>query len=254
MKGIVLAAGRGSRMSVLTEEKPKCLVELAGKPLLFWQLEALSGAGADDLAVVCGYRREMIAELREAAPAPFQVLENPRWAETNMLSTLFCAADWAAGEACVVSYSDIVYPAEHVRALMAAPEPIAITYDSRWEELWRLRQEDPLNDAETFREEGGRLLEIGDKPKSLEEVRGQYMGLIKISSDGWRVMAERRKALGEALNRTDMTSFLRLLLGAGIPIGAVRVEGGWCEVDSERDLRAYGDALARGGWSHDWRR
>jgi choline kinase len=253
MKGIILAAGRGSRMSGLTEDKPKCLNVIAGKPLLFWQLEALDRAGVDDLAVVCGYRSETIAALVDAAPVRFDVLTNPCWAETNMLSTLYCAADWAVGGECVVSYSDILYPADHVRALMAAAQPLAITYDTEWEDLWRLRQEDPLTDAETFRQEGGRLLEIGAKPESLDQVQGQYMGLIKIDPEGWRVMRRRREELGERLNKTDMTSFLGGLLSEGVEIGAVAVAGRWCEVDSEKDLRAYEAALETGTWGHDWR-
>ena len=45
MKAIILAAGRGSRLLSLTEDRPKCLVEAGGKPLLAWQIEALRGAG-----------------------------------------------------------------------------------------------------------------------------------------------------------------------------------------------------------------
>ena len=50
--GIILAAGRGSRMSNLTEERPKCMVELAGKPLLHWQLSALRRAGISSILAV----------------------------------------------------------------------------------------------------------------------------------------------------------------------------------------------------------
>ena len=45
MKAIILAAGRGSRMENLTEEKPKCLVELKGQTLLDMQINALQAAG-----------------------------------------------------------------------------------------------------------------------------------------------------------------------------------------------------------------
>ena len=44
MRGIILAAGRGSRMKHLTSERPKCMVKLQGKPLIEWQLEALRAA------------------------------------------------------------------------------------------------------------------------------------------------------------------------------------------------------------------
>lgn len=254
MKAIILAAGRGSRMSGLTEEKPKCLVEIADHPLLSWQLSALSGAGIADIAVVCGYRAEMIEKMKNALTVPFETLRNPDWETTNMLSTLTRALDWVGDEECVVSYSDIVYPADSVLALLRNDSPLAITYDALWEKLWRLRQDgDPLADAETFRETGGRLLEIGAKPKMLDEVQGQYMGLIKITREGWSVFKSACRELGDRVAATDMTGFLRHLLADGVPVGAVRVEGRWCEVDTDRDLDLYTARLAQGPWEHDWR-
>jgi len=254
MKAVILAAGRGSRLKRHTDERPKALVELAGRPLLAWQLSALASAGAGELAVVGGYRRDLIEAFAVQSPVPFTTLENPRWAETNMLASLLCAAPFAGGEECLISYSDIVYPARHIQALLGNPRPLALTYDTDWERLWRLRNGgDPLADAETFREEGGLLREIGARPQSLEEVRGQYMGLLKLTAEGWKIWLDRCAALGPAVDRTDMTGFLRLLLADGVDIGATAVGGAWCEVDSDQDLEIYEAALAAGTFSHDWR-
>jgi choline kinase len=253
-KGLILAAGRGSRMKAHTDNKPKCLTKLAGQALLFWQLSALSSADVTQIAVVTGYRGEAIRDFRSEAPVPFILLENPRWAETNMLATMLCAVDWAAGEECLISYSDIVYPARHVLALTASRYPVALTYDRDWEKLWRLRNNgDPLEDAETFLAENGLLLEIGAKAQHLEQVRGQYMGLLKLTPEGWRIWLERCRELGPAVDTTDMTGFLRLLLADGAQIGTVPVGGAWCEVDNERDLALYEAALTAGTFSHDWR-
>ena len=92
MKAIILAAGRGTRMKALTEEKPKCLVELDGQSLLEKQLNALRQAGIEDIAIVTGYRRELLI--------PFNLVEfhNPRWAETNMVTSLACAEQWLQSE------------------------------------------------------------------------------------------------------------------------------------------------------------
>ncbi|MDR2605621.1 MAG: phosphocholine cytidylyltransferase family protein [Desulfovibrio sp.] len=254
MKAVILAAGRGSRMQSLTERKPKCLVVLAGRPLLFWQSAALAAAGVDRIAVVLGYRGDMVRSLVPELPVPCVTLENPRWATTNMLSTLHCAAAWIDGEECVISYSDIVYPAGHVRALMSAEQPVALTYDRQWERLWRLRNNgNPLEDAETFQEKNGLLQEIGGKPDNVDQVRGQYMGLLKLTSEGLRIWFDRCRALGTAADLTDMTGFLRLLLSEGAQIGAVPVDGAWCEVDSGGDLECYETALRDGTFSHDWR-
>ncbi|UQZ91343.1 hypothetical protein C4J81_18775 (plasmid) [Deltaproteobacteria bacterium Smac51] len=254
MKAVILAAGRGSRLKRHTDDLPKCLTELAARPLLYWQLEALSQAGAGEIAVVSGYQSGKIKELAGSGPAPFTALENVRWAETNMLASLLCAADWAGGEECLISYSDIVYPAAHARQLMGDKNPVALTYDLQWEKLWSLRSGgDPLFDAETFRAEGGLLKDIGLKPQSLDEVRGQYMGLLKLTATGWRIWLETCRAMGQAVDRTDMTGFLRKLLAEGVKIGAVPVSGAWCEVDTDGDLEKYEAALAAGNFSHDWR-
>lgn len=252
MKGIILAAGRGSRMLDETADRPKCLVELAGRPLLAWQLKALAEAGVNDIAVIGGYRIEDLEPL--SGRYGFTLLANPDWRETNMVSTLLCGREWSNQQACLVSYADIVYPADHVGSLLAATQPVAVTYDTEWESLWRLRAEDPLADAETFREIKGRLVEIGGKPDSLAEVQGQYMGLLQIREKGWPAIGEATGSLGEKTAKTDMTALLRLLLSRGVEIGAVPVSGRWCEVDNGEDRLRYENAIKAGNWRHDWRK
>lgn len=250
---VILAAGRGSRMLTLTAERPKCLVELAGQPLLHWQLHALRGAGIDRILVVRGYAAQCLV-------GDFATVENPRWAETNMVGSLLCAGGFAreffasGGERLVVSYSDIVYHPEHVRRLLAASGNMAITYDTEWEALWKLRFEDVLSDAETFRQKDGLLREIGGKPSSLAQIHGQYMGLLCFSKAGWEQLEAVCASLGpQAVDKLDMTSLLRLLLAQETAIEVVPVAGRWCEADSGTDLKNYEAALASGNWSHDWR-
>lgn len=249
---VILAAGRGSRMRDLTADKPKCLVQLAGKSLLAWQLEALRKAGAGEILVIKGYKAEEIQ-------GNFQVTQNPRWRETNMLSTLLCADEFAkkffgeGGEQLVVSYSDIVYSPDHVCQLLKAQENIAITYDADWEALWRLRFTDPLSDAETFMQKDGKLLEIGGKTQNMADVQGQYMGLMSFNAVGWNNLTEVCTEMGATTDKTDMTAFLRILLKKGVAVGAVRVAGKWCEADSGEDIALYEQAMRDGDWGHDWR-
>ena len=176
-----------------------------------------------------------------------------------MLSSLLCADEFvrkrfALGvERLIVSYSDIVYYFGHVGALLSCPNDIAITYDTEWEALWTLRFGDPLLDAETFRQEHGLLREIGGKPGSLADIQGQYMGLLSFNQVGWDIMTQLCAKLGEVVDKTDMTGFLRLLLSKSIEVGAVPVAGRWCEVDSGADLQVYEKALEWRDWPHDWR-
>lgn len=236
MKALILAAGRGSRMKGLTESKPKCLVELDGKPLLAYQLTALREAGVTDIGIVTGYRREMLTS--------FDLVEfnNERWSETNMVSSLSCAAKWLREEDCIVSYSDIFYNASAVTSLIEKKADIAITYDPNWLEIWKSRFDDPLSDAETFRlNSKSELIEIGDQPQTVEQVQGQYMGLLKFSPKGWGGIETIFHLLPAKLQDSiHMTGILQKVIESNVlPVNVIPYVGKWGEVDSEADLECY---------------
>nr|WP_207196774.1 MULTISPECIES: phosphocholine cytidylyltransferase family protein [unclassified Pseudomonas] len=236
VKAIILAAGRGSRMKSLTDERPKCLVELRGKPLLEWQLESLRAAGISDIAVVTGYKRELLAE------RGLSEFHNPRWAETNMVSSLACAESWLQGQPCIVSYSDIFYSPVAVQSLINSDAALAVTYDPNWLQLWTERFGDPLLDAETFRLAATHTLaEIGNKPQSVDDVQGQYMGLLRFTPEGWAEVVRLRAELSpQQRDSMHMTNTLQRVIDAGrVPIEAVAYTGEWGEVDSSEDLSVY---------------
>jgi L-glutamine-phosphate cytidylyltransferase len=235
MMGLILAAGRGSRMGALTDDRPKCMLEIGGRTLFERQCASLRGAGCAEIGVVRGWQGQVFDA------HPVRGFDNPRWAETNMVRSFECAAEWLAAEPCLVSYADIFYPVAAAAALAAVPGDLAIAYDREWLALWRLRFADPLSDAETFRlAPDGSLAEIGRKPSSLDEIEGQYMGLLKFEPPGWRSVAALLDALPPArVDKLDMTSLLALLLAQGTKIAAVPVPGPWGEVDSESDLALY---------------
>lgn len=236
MKAIILAAGRGSRMKSLTDDRPKCLVELRGKTLLDWQIDALRMAGIHEIGIVTGYRHELLEGrgLKE--------FHNRIWASTNMVSSLASAQAWLESSPCIVSYSDIFYSPVAVQSLMACTANIAVTYDPHWLKIWERRFEDPLIDAETFRLAADRtLIEIGNRPISIEEVEGQYMGLLRFTPKGWaEIVRIRSTMLSEERDKMHMTGTLQKVIDAKfMPIEAVPYEGEWGEVDSEEDLISY---------------
>lgn len=240
MKAIILAAGRGSRMKELTDERPKCLVELHGKSLLDYQLQALNAAGIYDIAIVTGYKRELLTNR-----ALFE-FHNPRWAVTNMVSSLACAHEWLGIESCIVSYSDIFYEASAVTSLIESNSNIALTYDPNWLALWQQRFGNPLFDAETFQINSNEcLLEIGNKPKTIEEVQGQYMGLLRFSPKGWAEILRIRSLLTlKECDQMHMTGTLQKVIDAGnTEVAAIAYKGKWGEVDSAQDLDSYQTTL-----------
>ena len=208
MKGIILAAGRGSRMGNVTDIKPKCLVEIDNRTLLDYQLTALSEGGVNDVAIVTGYKRQ---ELQHYKLTQFH---NPNWQTTNIVSSLIYAKCWLEKHTCIVSYSDIYYFPEAVKLLRKCPSKLAVTYDPDWLELWSERFDDPLDDAETFRVDSNSIVtEIGGTPKTTSEIQGQFMGLFLITPESWRVIYNLWNGLsGEEKKSLDITKLLSIII------------------------------------------
>lgn len=242
MRGLILAAGRGSRMGSMTEDAPKCMVELGCRTLLQRQVSALRSGGCREIGIVTGYKADLIAGAGDTA------FHNAEWATSNMVRSLAAAEDWLAVGDVIVSYSDIFYSGETVADLAQAPGDLAIAYDPDWLALWAARFDDPLSDAETFRRDAtGRLIEIGGKTDDLSQIEGQYMGLLKFTPQGWGAVGQALASLDpERRRRIDMTSLLSLLLASGVAIGTSPVAGPWGECDHPGDLAIYQRWIAEG--------
>ncbi len=235
MQAIILAAGRGSRMGDSTERKPKGLVELFGKPLVQYQLDAMRAAGIEPTTIVTGYKAEQYEPLAD------KTIRNDNWSNTNMVASLMCASSILLKEPCIVSYSDIFYPADAVEALLSTDAECAISFDPAWRAIWEGRFDNPLDDAESFRlADGSILAEIGKKATSMDDIEGQYMGLLRFTPAFWTRALEYLHSLdASALGRLDMTSFLQAQIERGEAIKAVAVDCLWGEVDSQEDLAFY---------------
>lgn len=237
MKVIILAAGEGTRLRPYTLDRPKCLVEVNGISLLDRQLAVLAAESIKSVVLVGGYRAEMLNRPN------VKLLVNPQYAETNMVWTLFCAEADIEGDV-IVTYGDIVYSRDVLCSLLKSKAAIAVAVDLDWETYWRARNENPLDDAETLRlARDGCIIEVGQKPKSLVEIEGQYMGLMKFSTDGSAVLKKifhdavvAGNLRGKPLTRAYMTDLLQATIDSGYPVHSVPIQGGWVEVDTISDL------------------
>lgn len=236
MRAIILAAGRGSRMGAHTDDRPKCLVEFEGRPLLDWQLQALGQAGIDEVGIVTGYRSDLLESRADMA------FHNPRWEHTQMVSSLEAADAWLRDAPCVVAYSDIVYTADQVALLTDSRAALAITYDPDWLDKWSARFDDPLDDAETFRLNGDRVTEIGARPTDIGQIEGQFMGLLRFTPEAWaalRALRDQMPAEGRA--QQQMTHALQTMIEHGTTVVGLPTQQRWFEFDSADDLAAAGE-------------
>jgi choline kinase len=242
MRAVILAAGRGSRMGQLGDGRPKCLIEFGKKLLIERQVAALRRGGAQAIAVVRGYRADMIEFPN------LTYFHNKRWSESNMVLSLAAAAEWLKLGPVIVSYADIFYRHELVRDLASATGDLVIAYDRSWRALWSRRFADPLADAETFQADAsGRLIEIGNKTSSIDEIEGQYMGLLKLTPRAWKDVEALLCTLdAPTRDRLDMTGLLQRLLRRHVTINTFGTDGQWGEVDSPDDLALY-ERMAKDG-------
>lgn len=242
-KALILAAGQGTRLRPITNDRPKCLVPLMGISLLERQVSVLKEAGITDIHIATGYRADQIEKLG------FATSYNKEFAKTNMVESLFCAIDFIkeCKEDLIIGYGDIVYQSGNLDTVLKSDEEITLMIDRNWKDLWSTRLENPLDDAETLvLDDFGYVEELGKKPEGYDKIHGQYTGLIKIRKDKIPDLIKFYSGLdrqviydGKDFYNMYMTTFLQLLINLGWRVKAAEVNSGWLEIDSVRDLRVY---------------
>ena len=244
MQIVILPAGVGSRLRPHTLEIPKCLVKLANIPILEHQLNVFRNFKIQNksISIVGGYLSNHLDKYK------LRVFKNHKYASTNMVYSLFCALDnIELSEDLIISYGDIVFEKEVLVKLLESNYPVSVVADKSWKKLWELRMENILEDAETFKyDKKFNIIEIGRKPNSINDIKAQYIGLIKIKKEYLdKVKFIYKKNLFDGkykksvIENLYMTSFLEMLINFGITTKACLIQGGWLEVDTSSDLEIY---------------
>jgi len=247
-KIIVLAAGQGTRLRPLTDKLPKALVKLGRNSILDEQLCVYRKLKLADITVVGGY------QINEFKDYNFKLIQNKEFEESNMVYSLFCAHEYFNGKQdIIVAYGDIVFQPEVLEGLIQSNGDVVVTADREWLALWRLRMEEPLSDAETFKinSDGNYITELGNKPKSLADIQAQYIGLVKFSKRVTKKVYEyylslRNQLADSAYKNMYFTDFIQLLIENDVSqVNAHFIERGWLEVDSIEDLDIYRELLTQ---------
>lgn len=262
-RAIIVAAGRGSRLGEATEEIPKCMVKVAGRPILHHQLAALHGAGVTDVVVVRGYRGDLI----DGGAFPLRFVENPEWPRNNILASLMYAAE-EMDQGFFFSYSDIVFAPDVTQKLAAAAGSAAdlgaaLIVDRRWHEAYVGRTLHPIPEAELARVEadpggGERVTRVGKLAVPPEQAAGEFIGLAWFSPAGARALRgvwqqalastglEAPFGRAKALRNAYLTDALNAMAEAGQRLAPVYIDGQWREIDTGQDLAAAEPIV--GGW------
>lgn len=252
MKVIILAAGQGTRLRPLTDDRPKCMVEINGKSIIARQIDTMKTCGIEekDINIVTGYRGDQLRKF--FADTKINFIDNADYETTNMVCSLMCAHDLMEKEDdIIVSYGDIIYTSEVFSKILCETNEISVIVDNGWYEYWADRCENPLDDAETLMMDAEKnLIEIGQKTNDLSRVQSQYIGLMRYQKTGLKKVleicneAKERSEKNIKLWRTErtyskmyMTDMLQGLIDEGNKLKAVEIQRGWYEVDDPDDLK-----------------
>jgi choline kinase len=240
---VIIAAGRGSRLRNETDEIPKTLVEVMGRPMLEWILEAYESAGLSrrDVVFVCGYRAEVI----KTRYPEFTYVTNHDWQNNNILLSLLMAREYL-GTGFVSTYGDIVYEGAVVQKLVKSPADIALGCDTAWRRRYVGRTQHPETDAEKLRADGERVVELSRTIPS-EQANGEFIGVMKLSASGAANFmaafdhAERAHSgglyrEGRSFQKAYLIDLLAEMLEQGTPMQREDTAGGYMEIDTLQDL------------------
>ena len=239
-RAVVLAASRGVELGALTADRPKCMVDVRGQPLLRRLVDTLNGGGVRDITVVRGYRKHMVN-----LPS-IEVVDNDDFETSGEAATLACAADRLDGD-CLVAYGDILFRQYILDQLLAADGDIVLVVDA----MWRDRDPDPsshvhdlVSCSAPFRtgylEDGPVTVRRIGHDLAAADIDGEWIGLARLNQAG---AAAIRAALEELENSgtladASLIDLFGQLIEAGQTIEVLYITGHWLDVDNPADLAA----------------
>ncbi|MBI3336879.1 phosphoenolpyruvate mutase [Candidatus Peregrinibacteria bacterium] len=242
VRAIILAASRGEEFGALTMTKPKAMLDIGGKPILFRQIDTLRDIGINDITVVRGFGKERITA------SGIRFINNDDFASTREVTSLSVAVDElpASSEKTLIVYGDLLYKKIIPSLLLEAKGDFVIAIDPNWKERGcRDRYTDYVSTKEPYRKT------IFDKTVPVnalgpdlvqKDITGEWFGFLAISPNGFSilrtVLAELKDSKSFASMR--MSDLFRELMSRGHTISAVYITGHWLDFDEIADLSAVG--------------
>lgn len=195
MEAIILAAGVARRLYPLTSELPKCMLEVCGKPIMEYQVDALRNQGIKDINVVVGYHREKIEDyLYQSFPElSFNFVINHHFFETNTAYSLSLCGEVLRNSEVLLMNGDVLYPRELLARILESEHKSVLAVEVK-----------PCGKEEVkvIEGENGKITSIG-KELIEENSLGEFIGVARFSSGFSRVLADSLDKLVDAGGRAD---------------------------------------------------
>lgn len=249
-RAILIAAGRGKRLGSHTEEVPKCMVEIGGKPILGWVWEALASVGVDELVVIRGYRGDVLKQFVRGLVKNVTFVDNIEWETNNVLLSMGKARAYF-DRPTYVTYSDIVFTPAVAAAAAASSAEIGLVIDRRFRDIYEGRTEHPLDEGEVADLlPDGTVARVGKKALPPADAVGEYIGLARLGERGAATVARSLDQLAQKFVGREHEPFQRAaryrnayqtdlwqqLIDTGLAIHPVFIDGQWREIDTGQDL------------------
>ncbi|MEO0421309.1 MAG: phosphocholine cytidylyltransferase family protein [Pseudomonadota bacterium] len=230
MKAIILSAGQGRRLLPLTENTPKCALDVAGRTALEWQLSQIAQTAIDEVVVMTGFRAPVVQAITDAfTGVPVRTTHNPFYAACDNLGTCWLARPEMTGDF-VIMNGDTLFEAAVLQRLLDSPADHAVT-------LCIDRKAEYDDDDMKVVEQGGRLERVG-KQLGDAPVNAESIGLMTFRGEGPAIFSAQldRMMRDESGLKRWYLSAIDALAPTG-HVGVCSIEGlSWCEIDDAADL------------------
>ena len=227
-KAVILAAGRGTRLGSLTDEIPKPMVLLKGKPILEHLLDRLKAAGFTDALIVTGYRAEAIESHFGNYPLALQFVRQTTINGTATAALL--AKDFVQNEAFFLTFGDILAETAVYRDIgkCLAPETEALI-GVKW-------VPDPYQGAAVYCDTSKKIIKIIEKPGGGNSTTNWNSAGLYIFRPN--LFAELARVPESPRHEFELTSAVDQLIAAGHRLEIFPIEGTWRDIGRPEDLAA----------------
>ncbi len=229
MKALILAAGLGTRLAPITNDRPKSLVPVNGKPILFKQLDNLICNGVSDITIVSGYKADILKESVNENYKDIRIIESVDYASTNNMYSAYIAREAVKNSDFLMMNADVFFDESVIAGLLnftGTPDAVVTDIGNYIEESMKVVEHE------------GRLVKISKTIKP-EEALGSSIDIYKFSAEGGNAFFAKCAEYIEQKKELKMWSEVALNdIFDKIEFRACPLNGRWLEIDNHDDLAA----------------